>query len=348
MIPDYLTRYYVAGENPFTSLNDLPMDEANRIKLAASDKYGWGGFYAQNDYLIHRREIEKWICGEFIKKGGKPRDEVPIYAFLGDTQGKFEKFGEDTSVLRIPLSALDCSAISFVWPDSMYEAETDESGFTGRTDTPKVYRLYELDAVMEAVSTYNALPNRQAPLAMVEAQIWDRAMLHVWHRLASRVNGGTMRIHLVRATVDDSARIHEMQLAGFRALLDKYQDFDTNPGAETLERVRRRFSFDTVDHYFICLTDEAIGYIRVQRLEGNICRLSQMFILPDFQGKGYAQEAIRAAESLYPQARKWTLDTIKQEAKLCHLYEKMGYRLTGTGKHIKDGMDLVDYAKDNR
>ena len=156
-----------------------------------------------------------------------------------------------------------------------------------------------------------------------------------------------MNIHLKKATLYDSALIHEMQRIGFRALLDKYQDFDTNPGAETLERVQRRFATDTADHYLILFANERIGYIRVQRIGEDACRLSQMFILPDFQGKGYAQEAIRIAESLYPQARKWTLDTIRQESKLCHLYEKMGYRLTGTGKNIQDGMDLVDYAKEN-
>ena len=66
----------------------------------------------------------------------------------------------------------------------MYEAEMDESGFTGtcrRTNTPKVYTLHELEAVMEAVRMYNALPNRKAPLAAVEAQIWDRNRLYAWY-----------------------------------------------------------------------------------------------------------------------------------------------------------------------
>ena len=60
---------------------------------------------------------------------------------------------------------------------------------------------------------------------------------------------------------------------------------------------------------------------------------------------GYAQQAITKAESLYPQARCWELDTIKQEAKLCHLYEKMGYKAAGEVKIIQEGMTIIKYIK---
>ena len=136
-----------------------------------------------------------------------------------------------------------------------------------------------------------------------------------------------------------------MQLIGFKALLNKYQDYETSPGAETLERMRDRFQYSQIDHYFIQLRGENIGYIRINRLDKSTCRLSQIFILPDYQEKGYAQQAIKQVETLNPQAKSWVLDTIKQERKLCYLYEKMGYKLIGIEKNVKDGMDLVDYAK---
>ena len=44
-------------------------------------------------------------------------------------------------------------------------------------------------------------------------------------------------------------------------------------------------------------------------------------------------------------AKSWNLDTIKQEPKLCHLYEKMGYRRTEKKNTIKEGMTLVFYEK---
>jgi len=155
-----------------------------------------------------------------------------------------------------------------------------------------------------------------------------------------------MNIELQRVSVDEAPELHRLQVQGFAALLAKYQDFDTNPGAETVERVRERFEYsDWVDQYWIQLGTEKIGYIRIQRKENNVYRLSQMFILPAFQGQGYAQQTIRQAEEKHPQARTWELDTIKQEPKLRHLYEKMGYRLASSEHCIRDGMDLVDYVK---
>lgn len=154
-----------------------------------------------------------------------------------------------------------------------------------------------------------------------------------------------MDICLTKVTVKDCEQIQKMQIIGFKALMDKYNDFHTNPGGETLDKVKKRFSLNKFDQYFISLQKKNIGYIRIQRLDNITFRLSQIFILPEFQGKGYAQLAIKKAESFYPKAQKWELDTIKQETKLCYLYEKMGYKLTGTERKIKEGMDLVDYAK---
>ena len=161
----------------------------------------------------------------------------------------------------------------------------------------------------------------------------------------SAVEHKDMKIHLKKATINDCEKIHQMQTVGFKALLDKYQDFETNPGAETIACIKKRFEYLQMDHYFIELNDKSIGYIRIDKLNGDTCKLSQMFILPEYQGKGYAQQAIKLVESLNPQAKHWILDAIKQEPKLCCLYEKMGYKQTGIQTNIKVGMDLVDYAK---
>jgi RimJ/RimL family protein N-acetyltransferase len=154
-----------------------------------------------------------------------------------------------------------------------------------------------------------------------------------------------MAITLRKADVNDCEAIRKLQAAAFAALLEKYQDHDLNPGAETAEKIRWRLEYPNASAYFIKLADEVIGYIRIYDLGGGACRLSLMCILPEYQGRGFAQGAIRLAEALYPDAVRWELRTIKQEAKLRHLYEKLGYRLTGNEEHVKDGMDLIGYEK---
>jgi len=153
-----------------------------------------------------------------------------------------------------------------------------------------------------------------------------------------------MNFHLIAAEVKDCRKIHEMQVASFQDLLAKYRDPETNPGAESLGKTIQRFLDPSIQYWLIQLEGRTIGAVRI-RSDGRMCELKQIFLLPEYQGYGYAQMAIVAAENLYPDAKIWRLDTILQEDKLCCLYEKMGYRKTGEYRHIKDGMDLIFYEK---
>lgn len=152
-------------------------------------------------------------------------------------------------------------------------------------------------------------------------------------------------LKLKKANSNDSGKIHIMQVQSFQSLFTKYNDINTNPAVEPIERIIQKMNQDFSDYYFIQNENKTIGAIRVVRIEENICRISPMFILPEYQGKGYAQQAIKCVESLYPQARAWMLDTIKEEAKLCYLYEKLGYRATGEEKVIQEHMTIVYYTK---
>lgn len=154
-----------------------------------------------------------------------------------------------------------------------------------------------------------------------------------------------MSIFLKKADFGDCAEIQKMQMAAFSKLLEKYQDFETNPGAESLETIEYKYNQQCTTYYFIILDDVKIGVVRVVTADGITCRISPLFIMPEFQNNGYAQLAVNELERLYSKARCWQVDTIKQEDKLCHLYEKLGYKPTGKEEQIKDGMTIVYYEK---
>ena len=155
-----------------------------------------------------------------------------------------------------------------------------------------------------------------------------------------------MEVKLLRANISDAKEIHTMQLEAFKELLEKYQDFDTSPGNESLERVEARLKQDFTFYYFICIGQQKVGAIRIvdKKEVGGNKRISPLFILPEFQGKGIAQEAIRLCEELHGN-ENWELDTILQEPKNCHLYEKMGYRQTGKTEVINERLTLTFYEK---
>lgn len=161
------------------SLNDLPLEEANRIKTGYCQKNGIGDFYAQDDYLLHRREIENWIYNELVRLGGNPVNSVPVYMVLGESPGgEFDiraELQQNAEEIMIPLEEIDLSAVSFTYPDSMYEFVVDDAGnlvSAGRTNTPCVYRYEDLPPVERKYRMYDNYRFN------IEAQVWNREMLY--------------------------------------------------------------------------------------------------------------------------------------------------------------------------
>lgn len=153
-------------------------------------------------------------------------------------------------------------------------------------------------------------------------------------------------MQLVRCTVADAELIRHMQKEAFAELLEKYQDHDTNPANETIERITWKLQQPDCYFYRIEVDGETVGAIRVVDAgDGSRKRISPLFILPQYRGKGYAQGAILEAEKRHG-AHNWELGTILQEAGNCYLYEKMGYHQTDRQTVINDKMTIVGYEKD--
>lgn len=155
-----------------------------------------------------------------------------------------------------------------------------------------------------------------------------------------------MEIKLLRAEIADAEELHAMQVTAFRELLNIYRDFDTSPGNESVEKTELRLRQEFTYFYFICADGKKVGAIRIvdTKESGRYKRISPLFIMPEFCGQGIAQKAIALCEEIHGR-EGWELDTILQEAKNCHLYEKMGYRKAGRTEKINDRLTLVFYRK---
>ncbi|OXM82450.1 GNAT family N-acetyltransferase [Paenibacillus rigui] len=154
-----------------------------------------------------------------------------------------------------------------------------------------------------------------------------------------------MEISIIRAGLNDASLIHEMQIKSFRPLLNKYQDFNTSPANETVEKIISRINQSFTDYYIIEDYNVPVGAIRIVKKENQTYRVSPIFVLPEHQGKGIAQKVFSVIEAKYNDAKVWELDTILQEQGNCYLYEKLGYKKTKKNKEINDKMTIVYYEK---
>jgi len=152
-------------------------------------------------------------------------------------------------------------------------------------------------------------------------------------------------IHLQQATAEDALALFELQVAAFSPLLEKYQDYETNPANETIDRVYARIHHSAGCFYKILADDQLVGAICIRWKEDVHFRISPLFLAPDAQGNGFAKQAMLLAEARYPQAETWELSTLFEETKTCQLYENMGYVETGVRKPLNDNATLIQYQK---
>ena len=72
-----------------------------------------------------------------------------------------------------------------------------------------------------------------------------------------------MKIDLIKTSLKDTKEIWEMQVKSFGELLDKYQDFETNPANESISNVEMRLKQNFTFFYFIFVDNKKVGAIRV-------------------------------------------------------------------------------------
>ncbi len=156
-----------------------------------------------------------------------------------------------------------------------------------------------------------------------------------------------MGTKLVRIGIQNAEKLWKMQVNAFQDLYKKYQDTETSPATEGIDKIQMRLNQPFTYYYFIEVDDITVGAIRVvdKKEVEKAKRISPIFIMNEYRNKGYAQKAIQLVEEIHGNS-DWELDTILQEKGNCYLYEKLGYRQTGKTEKINDKLTLVFYRKE--
>lgn len=135
-----------------------------------------------------------------------------------------------------------------------------------------------------------------------------------------------------------------MQKKCFQPIYEKYYD-ETNPCKESFSKFVSRTTKPSFQMYWIVDNSTKVGQIWVAT-KNNTAKLARLFVLAKYQNKGYATTAIIDTEKLYSQYYHWQLDTIKEEKKNVHLYQKLGYKPCGKEKIINDKMTIIEFEKE--
>ena len=72
-----------------------------------------------------------------------------------------------------------------------------------------------------------------------------------------------MNMKLVRIGMDGAEKLWKMQVEAFQDLYDKYQDTETSPATEQIEKIIMRLNQSFTYYYFVDVDGIKVGAIRV-------------------------------------------------------------------------------------
>jgi predicted HicB family RNase H-like nuclease len=173
-MPDLNIAYYCHSRCiPLRSITELPENEAfqTAYQLGLNDGTSFGRFKDFINYYPKRIKAEKWLYEWFIKSGGEPKTEHPLYFVLEQSNYLHEWFDKG-NVIKIPFSIINSKHISFTIGDSMATFKDDFNGI--RKDPifkEEVYKLIEehngkLDKYLEKMDK-----------KYIECQLWNKEYL---------------------------------------------------------------------------------------------------------------------------------------------------------------------------
>ena len=152
-------------------------------------------------------------------------------------------------------------------------------------------------------------------------------------------------IKVIPVTSEYSKEIYNIKQKSFMPLLEIYHDYCINPIMQDEDYIKKKMSKKNIMSYIFSLDNKNVGFVSINELDKKVYKISDLCVIPEYQNKGIAQEALKIIENNYPGANQWILFTIAQEKRNCHLYEKLGYTYDGITKIVHENMTLIKYVK---
>lgn len=152
-----------------------------------------------------------------------------------------------------------------------------------------------------------------------------------------------MELVIRRTILEEAEEILSVQKKAFKDDLEKYKDFDTNPGNEPIKRLLYKIKKNI--HYTVLINDTIIGAAEIRIYQEVECYINRIFLLPNYQGQGLGTHIMNYFEKNYPNVKKWTLCSPHKNYSSHIFYEKLGYKKVGEHK-VTELLSLVDYLKE--
>jgi GNAT superfamily N-acetyltransferase len=135
-------------------------------------------------------------------------------------------------------------------------------------------------------------------------------------------------VRILPALPADAEEILALQRLAYQAEAELYGDWSIPPLTQTLEELRAEFASLAI---LKAVEGRApgggniVGSVRAG-LDGGVCRVGRLMVLPECQRRGVGAALVAAIEACFPAARRFELFTGHRSAGNLRLYTRLGYR----------------------
>lgn len=148
-------------------------------------------------------------------------------------------------------------------------------------------------------------------------------------------------IQIEIASIKDASEILAIQKAAFLGQSRIYNNFQLPPLTQNLESIENEFIRKTF--LKVTLNRQIIASARFQVIDGHVT-IDRIVVKPESQNQGIGTTLLKEIESRIPSAVDFQLFTGSKSHGNIHLYEKMGYKITGT-ETTDQGIEIFHMMK---
>jgi len=133
-------------------------------------------------------------------------------------------------------------------------------------------------------------------------------------------------IEVVNVSPEDAEILAEISKRSFESDVDVGGSVKGGPmGYDSVEVHRNHATRDHLDYLKVLYEGTIVGGMRVYKMGSGHYEIMGVFIDPDYHRKGIGKRSFEMILEMYPDAKKWTLDTPDWNIRTKKFYEKLGF-----------------------